>query len=171
MPVKTEFVGTFMIIENMLTQQTCKLLSPYLDWESRLNLNIALPKSSRVYNRFSKEDCDRHEIHTWVPIFKEKLLCFEEAQVAQTRAELSYRLFKHFDNPRSLILPMRHVNFKMSLIERLLYFADKKQLKTLGISTDLANKLSLLSKNLIPTMLSLKHTPMKNKQTHAIQIV
>lgn len=155
----------------MITRQIREILNPYLDWESRVNLNVALPKSSRVYNRFSKEDCDRHEIHTWVPIFKEKLLCFEEAEVAQTRAELSYVLFKHFDNPRSLILPMRHVNFKMCLIERLLYFADKKQLKTLGVSSELANKLSVLSKNLIPTMLSLKHTAMKNNKTYPIQIV
>ena len=145
LPVKTEFSGTSVAIEKMLTQQTCKILSPYLDWETRLNLNIALPRSSRVYTRFSKEDCDRHEIHTWVPIFKEKLLCFEDAHVAQARAEMTFQLFKQFDNPRSLILPMRHVNFKMSLIERLLYFADKKELKAAGVSTELANKLSLLS--------------------------
>jgi hypothetical protein len=110
-------------------------------------------------------------MHTLVPIFKEKLTSFEKKEGPENRAEISYRLFKYFDNPRTYTLPIRHVNFKLTLIERLLYFADKKDLKSVGVSHGLANKLSILSKNLIPKMLSLKHIPMKIKRTYPIQIV
>jgi hypothetical protein len=155
----------------MITRQIREILSPYLDWQSRVNLNVALPVSCRVYKRFSQEECDAHEIYIWTAIFKVYLTAFETGDSRQKRAELSYTLFNQFNNPRSFILPMRHVTFKMAVIGRLLYFADKKDMKRMGVSPELSGKLSRLCKQLIPKMLSLKYLPMKNTQSHCIQIV
>ena len=155
----------------MITKQLHEILNPYLDWESRMNLNVALPMSCRVYKRFSQEDCDRHEIAVWVEIFKKYLTTVETVDNRQTKAEVSYTLFNQFNNPRSFILPLRHVTFKMAVIGRLLYFGNKKDMKKMGVSSELANKLSMISKNLIPKMLSLKYIPMKNRATYPIQIV
>ena len=155
----------------MITRQIREILNPYLVWESRVNLNVALPKSSRVYTRFSREDCDRHENSVWVDIFKEKLTSFENRNTPQTRAEASYRLFEHFNNPRAYTLVERHLNFKMAVIERLLCFSDKKELRLLGVNSELSEKLSRLCKNLIPKMLSLKYVPMRSLHTCRIQIV
>jgi hypothetical protein len=124
-----------------------------------------------VYTRFLREDCDRHEISIWVNIFTKKLTFIEESHGAQNRAEASYKLFEYFDNPRAYIIPMRHVNFKMATIERLLYFSNTADMRTLGVATDVSRKVSSLSKRLIPKMLSLTHIPMKNKGTYRIQIV
>ena len=158
-------------MRNMITRQVCEILGPYLDWESRVNLNVALPVSCRVYKRFSQEECDGHEITVWIDIFKKYLTAVESTESRQTKAEVSYTLFKQFNNPRSFILPVRHVTFKMAVIGRLLYFADKKDMKRMGVSPELSGKLSRLCKQLIPKMLSLKHIPMKNTKSYCIQIV
>ena len=155
----------------MITRQIREILSPYLDWQSRVNLNVALPVSCRVYKRFSQEECDGHEIYIWTEVFKVYLTAVETGDSRQKRAELSYALFKQFNNPRSFILPIRHVSFKMAVIERLLYFADKKAILNMGVSPELSGKLSQLCKQLIPKMLSLKHIPMKNTKSYCIQIV
>ena len=148
-----------------------EILDPYLDWECRVNLNAVLPKSSRVYRRFSKEECDYHEIYIWNKIFKKKLNLFDKSDTPQTQAQACYDLFKCFQNPRALVLPTRYIRFKMVTIEKLLYFTDNKDLKKKTVTPDLANKLSNLCKMLIPIMLSLKYRPIKHNITHPIKII
>jgi hypothetical protein len=65
---------------------------------------------------------------------------------------------------------MRYIEFKMSLISRLLNFSDKKELKQEGVTAELAERLSKLCKMLIPKILSLKYIPLTTKNSVPIKI-
>jgi hypothetical protein len=156
----------------MITLQIRYLLDPYLDWHSRVNLNEAIPRSSRVCRRFSKEDSDHHDMYLLAKIIKKKLdNHFGNMNTPQEKGESCYNFFNCFNNPRCLVLPMRNVEFKMSLISRLLNFSDKKELKREGLTADLAERLSRQCKMLIPKILSLKYIPLTNKNSLPIKIV
>jgi hypothetical protein len=54
-----------------------KVISGYLDWESRLNLNLALPSYKRVGAPISKENIYAHEKYVIVELFKGKMADFD----------------------------------------------------------------------------------------------
>ncbi len=51
---------------------------PFLDWNSRLNLNIALPFEKRVLTRFSKSEVYTHDRLCIIQCLKEKLELISE---------------------------------------------------------------------------------------------
>jgi hypothetical protein len=141
----------------MITSEVRKLLNPYLIWESRVNLNAALPEKDRFYTRFSKDQCDMHEIRYWVLIQSSMIVRATNTDCITKRTEIAYDLFSRYLTNRPYILILNNLNLKKVIIERLLYFTDMYTFNTYGINKKLSKKFKNLANNIIAKILTLQH--------------
>jgi len=149
-----------------------KLLSSSLDWESRVNLNAALPVHLRISTRFPKHACDIHEIVTRVKILKQNLLTFENEVGITNRAKQAYKLFSLFTDVRVQIVLMSSQSFVKVIQEKLMSYAVKSQLIDLGIEEEVATSLSRLCRDLLVRTLYIKNNPeLELRGKKIIQIV
>jgi hypothetical protein len=149
-----------------------KLLSSSLDWESRVNLNAALPVHLRISTRFPKHACDIHEIVTRVHILKQNILTFDNQFGITNRAKQAFKLFSLFADVRVRIVLMSSRSFLKVIQEKLMSYAVKSKLIDLGIEEEVAATLSRLCRDVLVHTLYIKNNPeLELRHKTIIQIV
>jgi len=158
--------------QNMITREIRKILNPYLVWESRVNLNAALPKSCRVYTRMSWKKCIAHELYFLKTIYMAKSQRFHEAVGATQKCERIFELFSSYDNPRMWLLMSCYPSYKNINIDRLLYFADKKHLLSASVDPKLVHRVVVLCQRMVLKVMILKIIKLPTNMNHGfIQIL
>ena len=153
----------------MITRKLREILNPYLIWESRVNLNAALPEPCRFYTRIPLRACVGHEIDYLRRLYKAKVDRFHNAGTPQEKCQEMYELFSTYKDPRRLFLLTYSGQFKNANIGRLLYFSDKKQLLSNGVEPKLATRLNILCKDILLRVMPLKQTKLPHGNPCVIQ--
>ena len=154
----------------MITRKLREILNPYLIWQSRVNLNAALPELCRFYTRIPLHVCVGHEMDYLRRLYQDKVQRFHEATTAQEKCQEFYELFSTYKDPRRLMLLAYSSKFKDVNIGRLLYFSDKKLLLSSGVEPKLVERLHILCKNTLLRVMSLKQTKLPHGKPCVIQI-
>jgi len=99
-------------------------IMPYLDYTSRLNLNLVLPKNYQIVQRFDKSEILSHEIHILVKLVK---TLFDKADNETNRNKkliIYGNIFTLVSKPRFRILLTNYSIFRTAYTERLKYFSN-----------------------------------------------
>jgi len=106
-----------------------KHVFPYLDWTDRVNLNMSLPASERVFNKFNRIDLLTHDFRCIISTIKTRLHLIEDTHnnIAK-RGFLCKELFVMLVRPRYKHFIMVNYNFKQSVIAKLNEFTNGTKL-------------------------------------------
>lgn len=106
-----------------------KHIVPYLVWTDRVNLNMCLPTSERVYNKLSRVDLLRHDFRCIISTIKARLHLIEDTHNnAAKRGFLCKELFVMLVRPRYKRFIMVNYNFKLAVIAKLNEFTNGTKL-------------------------------------------
>ena len=155
--------------QNMITRKLREILNPYLIWQSRVNLNAALPESCRFYTRIPLRICVGHEINYLRTLYQHKVDRFHNARTTQEKCQEMYGLFSTYKDPRRLLLLTYSGQFKNINIGRLLYFSDKKHLLSHGVEPKMVTRLHVLCRDILLRVMSLKQSKLPRGKPCVIQ--
>jgi hypothetical protein len=102
-----------------------KVISGYLDWESRLNLNLALPSYKRVGAPISKENIYAHEKYVIVELFKGKMADFDILS-KRKKVHVISEIFVRLMQPRYKVLYICNAGLRETVYERASSFSNAK---------------------------------------------
>jgi hypothetical protein len=102
-----------------------KYLYDYLDWDSRLNLNLALPPAMRVGNHISKENIHAHEKYVIIELFKHKMADFDELN-KQKKIRTISEIFVRLMQPRYKVLYLYNSSLRLTILLRAGSFKSAK---------------------------------------------
>lgn len=153
----------------MITRKLREILNPYLIWQSRVNLNAALPESCRFYTRIPLRVCVGHEMDYLRRLYYAKVDRFHNARTPQEKCQEMYDLFSTYKDPRRLLLLTYSGQFKTANIGRLLYFSDKKHLLSNGVDPKMVTRLHFLCNDILLRVMSLKQTKLPCAKPCVIQ--
>ena len=125
-------------------------LLPYLDWSSRLNLNLAMPKNCRIVERFTREELIGHEVTVLITLVKGRFNKLDEEYDRDRQAQKMIDIFNLFTLPRSKILIIHYKNFREALIERSKHYSNGALTSRRDrVVLPVARKLARLCRNLL----------------------
>ena len=106
-----------------------KNIFPYLDWQSRLDLNTALPKPCRVITKFSSVDLLTHDFRCIINTIKNRLHLIEDTpNNTIKRGFLCKELFVMLTRPRYRRFIDANHNFKLCVLAKLGEFTNGTKL-------------------------------------------
>jgi hypothetical protein len=114
-----------MVNVGVMNSLIIKQISDYLDWESRVNLNLALPSYKRVGTPIGKDTIYAHEKHVIVELFKAKLADFDILTKRQKIRGIS-EIFVRLMQPRYKVLYLCNANLRATVCERASSFTNAK---------------------------------------------
>jgi hypothetical protein len=106
-----------------------KNIFPYLDWQSRLDLNTALPKPCRVITKFSSVDLLTHDFRCIINTIKNRLHLIEDTpNNTIKRGFLCKEIFVMLTRPRYRFFIDVNQNFKLCVLAKLGEFTNGTKL-------------------------------------------
>ena len=106
-----------------------KYIFPYLDWQSRLDLNTTLPKPCRVITKFSSVDLLTHDFRCIINTIKTRLHLIEDVpNNTVKRGFLCKELFVMLTRPRYRFFINVNHNFKLCVLAKLGEFTNGTKL-------------------------------------------
>ena len=133
-------------------------LLPYLDWSSRLNLNLAMPKNCRIVERFTKEELIGHEVAVLITLVKGRFDKLDREYHRNRQAQKLIDIFNLFTKPRNKILIIHYKNFREALVERSKHYSNGTLTSRRdGVILPLARNLARLCRNLLSEISTMTH--------------
>jgi len=114
-----------LVVEAEMNSLAIKHIRGFLDWESRLNLNMVLPSANRVGNRICKETIQAHEKYVIIELFKNKMVDFEELNKIKKIRVIS-EVFVRLMQPRYKVLYLYNDSLRLTVFLRAGVFKNAK---------------------------------------------
>jgi len=103
---------------------------PYLDYESRIQMNRVLPPIERYRTRFSKDEIVRHELYVVTAILKSKLnsietICGSTRTIRmRTKSQRLIQMLQLVEEKRTVIMMQHYPSFHKVIIDKLTSLSD-----------------------------------------------
>ena len=151
-----EIIETFKLLEKMeLPKNVLQNLMSFMDWESRLNLNLALPFEKRIPTKFSTNS-DSHDIRVLMNSIHLLMAIFEEKTNKTEKAVILMGIMKKFKNPRYILLAAMYHTFRNRLIDRILEYSNYAYICRMGVNASVARNLVKVCKEVFVKIYDLK---------------
>lgn len=105
-------------------------LLPFLDWSSRVSLNMGSPLGHRCCLRFSKAEADYHDRTTIIETIRSRILLIEDT-LLEKQIIYMRELFLMFTRPRYRFMIEMEPKFKRTVISKLAEHSNCSALKRL----------------------------------------
>ena len=144
----------------------------FLDWNSRLNLNLALPRHYRVSTKIPKEECIAHDFSVVVKLIQGFLIRTENTANREDKAIGIINMYRRLDNPDCVFLISSKPDLRYALIQKLIEFASAERTGSIqGLSFNTHKRLKHVSRKLHQTLLAVKPMPQyKNMKEKCIEL-
>ncbi len=149
------------VLNNIMSINALKHVFPYLHWSDRINLNMSLPKSSRIYNKFNRVDLLTHDFRCIISTIKTRLYLIEDTFNNTTkRCFLCKELFVILVRPRYRYFIQVNHDFRLSVLAKLNEFTNGANLfKTSNIPKEDAMEMGRVARTVRKILLE---KPAKN---------
>jgi len=126
----------------------------FLDWNSRLNLNLALPRQYRVSTKIPKEECIAHDFSVLVKLIQGLLGKTENTANREDRAINIINMYRRLDNPDCVFLISSKPDLRYNVIKKLIEFSSADRTGSIqGISFNTHKRLKHVCRKLHQTLL------------------
>ena len=144
---------------------------PYLDYESRIQMNRVLPPIERYRTRFSKDEIVRHELYVVTAILKSKLNSIETVCGSTRKIRMrkkSQRLLQMLQlvepETRNVIIMQHYPSFHTVIIDKLTSLSDPYSDDLRDASKYFRQKIVAYARVLLPRVQSIvPAVPMKGR--------
>jgi len=139
-----------------------EIIIQMLDYESIIQFNRCLAPQDRYRARFTKTDILSHEFYVANHLIRNRFAEFEnvsgitQEERANKRSQILIKMLKEFDSGKhGVILLLYHHGFHKGVVNKLTSLSSPKCEDLSGASDYFKNKVSNLSKHLIPKILQI----------------
>ena len=117
-------------------------LFPFLDFESRINLNQCLPPQDRVSKKFDKAFIEAHQRDIYISMIRVYLYQIDEISAYDKKFKTISKMLKLLQTPAYIAFTNKHLHFRQAVLNKA---AELRNHTTyLGIGGSLEGKVALI---------------------------